>query len=202
MGGKKRKMDNDLYIKIKEYFKKIISQKDYVKVAVIVGFFGIFLIFISGIIPKKEKSLEASKLKPDTSVSSETHRELLEKNLTYTVSKIEGAGNPKVLVTLENTAETIYATEERKNKEASEDKSSGEVTRKKESDDCEKKYITVKDSEGTEHALAVKKIEPKVKGVVIICPGGDDPIVKNRITEVVTTALNITSKRVCVTKSI
>ena len=195
-------MNNDLYIKIKEYFKKIISQKDYVKVAVIVGFFGIFLIFISGIIPKKEKSLEVSKLKPDTSISSETHRELLEKNLTYTVSKIEGAGNPKVFVTLENTAETIYATEERKNKEASEDKSSGEVTRKKESDDCEKKYITVKDSEGTEHALAVKKIEPKVKGVVIICPGGDDPIVKNRITEVVTTALNITSKRVCVTKSI
>ena len=195
-------MNNDLYIKIKEYFKKIISQKDYVKVAVIVGFFGIFLIFVSGMIPKKEKSLEVSKLKPDTSVSSETHRELLEKNLTYTVSKIEGAGNPTVLVTLENTAETIYATEERKNKEASEDKSSGEITRKKDSDDCEKKYITVKDSEGTEHALAVKKIEQKVKGVVIICPGGDDPIVKNRITEVVTTALNITSKRVCVTKSI
>ncbi|MBQ2671861.1 MAG: stage III sporulation protein AG [Clostridia bacterium] len=195
-------MNSDLYIKIKEYFKKMISQKDYVKLAVIVGFLGIFLIFVSGMIPKKVKESELSKIKSDTSVNSETHRELLEKNLTYAVSKIEGAGSPQVLVTLENTAETIYATEERKNKEASEDKSSGEITRKKESDDCEKKYITVKDSEGTEHALAVKKIEPKVKGVVIICPGGDDPIVKNRITEAVTTALSISSKRVCVTKSI
>lgn len=195
-------MNGDLYIKIKEYFKKMISQKDYVKLAVIVGFLGIFLIFVSGMIPKKVKESELSKIKSDTSVNSETHRELLEKNLTYAVSKIEGAGRPQVLVTLENTAETIYATEERKNKEASEDKSSGEITRKKESDDCEKKYITVKDSEGTEHALAVKKIEPKVKGVVIICPGGDDPIVKNRITEAVTTALSISSKRVCVTKSI
>ncbi|MBQ6143288.1 MAG: stage III sporulation protein AG [Clostridia bacterium] len=195
-------MNSDLYIKIKEYFKKMVSQKDYVKLAVIVGFLGIFLIFVSGMIPKKVKESELSKIKSDTSVNSETHRELLEKNLTYAVSKIEGAGSPQVLVTLENTAETIYATEERKNKEASEDKSSGEITRKKESDDCEKKYITVKDSEGTEHALAVKKIEPKVKGVVIICPGGDDPIVKNRITEAVTTALSISSKRVCVTKSI
>ena len=195
-------MNSDLYIKVKEYFKKMVSQKDYVKLAVIVGFLGIFLIFVSGMIPKKVKESELSKIKSDTSVNSETHRELLEKNLTYAVSKIEGAGSPQVLVTLENTAETIYATEERKNKEASEDKSSGEITRKKESDDCEKKYITVKDSEGTEHALAVKKIEPKVKGVVIICPGGDDPIVKNRITEAVTTALSISSKRVCVTKSI
>lgn len=195
-------MNSDLYIKIKEYFKKMVSQKDYVKLAVIVGFLGIFLIFVSGMIPKKVKESELSKIKSDTSVNSETHRELLEKNLTYAVSKIEGAGSPQVLVTLENTAETIYATEERKNKEASEDKSLGEITRKKESDDCEKKYITVKDSEGTEHALAVKKIEPKVKGVVIICPGGDDPIVKNRITEAVTTALSISSKRVCVTKSI
>ena len=150
-------MNGDLYIKIKEYFKKMISQKDYVKLAVIVGFLGIFLIFVSGMIPKKVKESELSKIKSDTSVNSETHRELLEKNLTYAVSKIEGAGRPQVLVTLENTAETIYATEERKNKEASEDKSSGEITRKKESDDCEKKYITVKDSEGTEHALAVKK---------------------------------------------
>ncbi len=150
-------MNNDLYIKIKEYLQKMISQKDYVKLAVIVGFLGILLIFVSGIIPKKEKVPESSVVKSDTAVNSETHRELLEKNLTYAVSKIEGAGNPQVFVTLENTAETIYATEERKNKEASEDKSSGEITRKKESDDCEKKYITVKDSEGTEHALAVKK---------------------------------------------
>ena len=155
-------MKNDLYIKIKEYFKNMIDQKDYVKLAVIAGFLGILLIFVSGMIPKKEKESDMSKIKPDASVNSETHRELLEKNLTYAVSKIEGAGSPH-------------------------------VTRKKESDDCEKKYITVKDSEGTEHALAVKKIEPKVKGVVIICPGGDDPIVKNRITEAVTTALSISS---------
>ena len=90
----------------------------------------------------------------------------------------------------------------KKNKEASEDKSGGEITRKKESNDCEKKYITIKDSQGTEHALAVTELEPKVKGVIVICPGGDNPIVKNRITEAVTTALSITSKHVCITKSI
>ena len=72
---------------------------------------------------------------------------------------------------------------------------------KKESNDCEKKYITVKDSEGTEHALAVTEIEPKIKGVIIACAGGDNPVVKKRIIEAATTALSIPSRRVCVTKS-
>ena len=105
------------------------------------------------------------------------------------------------MVTLENGAETVYATEEKKNKEAMEDKANGETTRKKESDDCEKKYITIKDSEGTEHALAVTEIQPKIKGVIIVCPGGEDPTVQQRIITAVTTALNISSNKVCVTKS-
>ena len=131
----------------------------------------------------------------------ETRRETLQQNLENIISSIDGAGKSKVLVTFENSVETVYATEEKKNKEASEDKAEGEVTRKKETDDCEKKYITIKDGEGTEHALAVTEIEPKVKGVVAICKGGDNPVVKQKVTEAITTALNITSKRVCVIKS-
>lgn len=39
------------------------------------------------------------------------------------------------------------------------------------------------------------------EGVVVVCEGGDLPQVQQRIIEAVTTALNISSKRVCVTKS-
>lgn len=46
------------------------------------------------------------------------------------VSSIKGAGNTKVLVTLENTEETVYATEEKKNKEATEDKTDGQLSKK------------------------------------------------------------------------
>lgn len=43
-------------------------------------------------------------------------------------------------------------------------------------------------------------IEPKVRGVVIVCDGGDDPIVRSRVMDAVTKALNISSDKVCVTK--
>ena len=184
--------------KIKEYIKKFLSQENHKKLVIILGFTGIFLIFVSNIF--KNKKAAPTKLTEDKK-TSEQYSSTLEKNLENIVSSIKGAGNAKVLVTLENGAETVYATEEKKNKEAMEDKANGETTRKKESDDCEKKYITIKDSEGTEHALAVTEIQPKIKGVIIVCPGGEDPTVQQRIITAITTALNISSNKVCVTKS-
>ena len=186
-------------VNIKEYFNKFVSPKKFSKYAVVCGLAGISLIFASEFFKPNTKGYP---IKNENKFISEEKRQKLEKNLEGIISGIKGAGTSKVLITLESGAETVYATEEKKNKEASEDKSSaGEITRKKETDDCEKKFITVKDAQGTEHALAVTEIEPKVKGVVVICPGGDDAVVKKRIVEAVTTALNINYKRVCVTKS-
>lgn len=43
-------------------------------------------------------------------------------------------------------------------------------------------------------------IEPKVRGVVVVCDGGDDPTVVARILDAVTKALDISSDKVCITK--
>lgn len=186
------------YQKIKSKFIEIISKRDSKKLIIIFGFLGIFLISLSNIF----KPGCDSPVKPaQTKVNSEEYVSRLEQNLESIVSSIKGAGTAKVLVTLENGTETVYATEEKKNKAASEDKSGGETTRRKESDDCEKKYITIKDSEGTEHALAVTEIQPRIKGVIVVCQGADDPLVQQRVLNAVTTALSVPSNRVCITRS-
>lgn len=45
-----------------------------------------------------------------------------------------------------------------------------------------------------------QSITPVVRGVVIVCDGGDDPIVINRVMSAVTKSLDISSNKVCVTK--
>lgn len=185
------------FSELKNYIFNLLSKKNKNQKIIIIGLIGLILISASSFLKKDSKKEEMLPQKQ----TMEKRQEKLQENLENIISSIEGAGKTKVLVTFENSAETVYATEEKKNKEASEDKSEGEIMRKKETDDSEKKYITVKDGEGTEHALAVTEIEPKVKGVVAICSGGDNPVIKKRVTEAITTALNITSKRVCVTKS-
>lgn len=182
---------------ISDKIKEIISPKNRGNLIIVLGITGLILIAFSGFFKTNSKK-EAT---VSTSASSLNRQQNLQQSLENIISNVEGAGKSKVLITFENSAETIYATEEKKNKEACEDKSECGITRKKECDDCEKKYITIKDNQGTEHALAVTEIEPKVKGVIVICSGAENPIVERRIVDAVTTALNIPSKKVCVTKS-
>ncbi len=42
--------------------------------------------------------------------------------------------------------------------------------------------------------------EPKVRGVVVACEGADSALVRECITELLTTALNIPSTKVCISK--
>ena len=59
-----------------------------------------------------------------------------------------------------------------------------------------KATVTVKTADGGEQALLVTTEMPQVRGVAVVCEGGDDEIINEKITNAVTAALNITSKRV------
>ena len=45
-----------------------------------------------------------------------------------------------------------------------------------------------------------KEIAPKIRGVLIVCEGGDDPVVAARISDAVTKALDISAAKVCIVK--
>ena len=64
------------------------------------------------------------------------------------------------------------------------------------SSELKQSYITVKTADGGEQALLVTTEMPEVRGVAIVCEGGDDEIINEKIQNAVTAALNITSKRV------
>ena len=45
-----------------------------------------------------------------------------------------------------------------------------------------------------------KEIQPHIRGVLVVCEGGDEPVVVERVTDAVCKALNISTAKVCVTK--
>lgn len=51
-----------------------------------------------------------------------------------------------------------------------------------------------------DNATKTKEVEPIIRGVLVVCEGGDDPVVVERVTEAVTKALNISTAKVCITK--
>ncbi len=56
-------------------------------------------------------------------------------------------------------------------------------------------YVYLRDS-----ATKTKEVAPLIRGVLVLCEGGDEPVVAERITEAVTKALNLSTAKVCITK--
>ena len=56
-------------------------------------------------------------------------------------------------------------------------------------------YVYLDDS-----TTKTKEIEPIIRGVLVVCEGGDSPVVVERITEEVTKSLDISAAKVCITK--
>ena len=115
------------------------------------------------------------------------------------VTGIQGVGKAKVMITLENTTEYIYESEKRETTDATKDYSDGQTEKEQERNDYERNVILVEGSNGKE-ALLKTTVEPKVKGVVIVCQGGENIEVEKSIIDAVTTALDISSNKVCVAK--
>lgn len=157
------------------------------------GLLGMLLIFLSEFWPNNSQQASTSQ-----AVTSEEFVQQLEQRLTEVVGNIEGAGQNKVMVTLENGVQYVYATEQKTGSNRVEDTGSAS-NRVSQQDDAEESVIVV-DAENGRNGLLVTELEPIVKGVVVVCEGGDREEVRQRVSDAVTTALNITSKRVYVTK--
>ncbi len=176
---------NEWIQKIAERFPSVNGKK----LLLITGAIGVLLLALSEWIPAKTVSNE-----PDN--TAQLFVENTERRLCEILGRIEGVGTCQVMVTLENGVEYVYATEQKTNTDRQQ-----EENKMIERDDSEESIIVIDRGDGRE-GLLVTEIQPTVKGVVVVCEGGDREEVKQQIIQSVTVALNITSKRVCVTKMV
>ena len=171
-------------IKISE---NVIARLKNPKALVAIGLLGILLIFFS--------TFFSGDGTPDTDpqgeMTAEEYRIGLEKQLTETVKSITGSRKVSVVVTLDSGirytyADTVEETTSDKTESNSQSTGSG----------LKSGYVTVKSPQGGEEALLVTTEMPEIRGVAVVCEGGDDALLREKIENAVTAALNVTSKRV------
>ncbi len=133
-------------------FKKLINDGRIKKLIIVSGAVGIALIFLSSFIELPQG---------DSSVDVEGYKAQMQSSIAATLDSVEGVGENRVLLTIENSVEGVYLNNS---------------------------------------STKTKEIEPKIRGVVVVCEGGDDPVVVDRVNEIVTKALNISAAKVCVTR--
>lgn len=112
-----------------------------------------------------------------------------EKELEALLEKINGAGEVRVMLTLESCYENVYAKGHSSKTEQNE--SSSEI-------ETDEEYVVVKKGSNNEECLVIKVYEPTVRGVAVVAEGAGNTSVKTAITETVCAVYNISSARVSV----
>lgn len=184
---------------IKKIFKNLSSGNIKRNIIVAVGLIGIILIFISNFTDNKSSDNETEAIaEAAVQTSIESYRDTLESKLAAIVSEIEGAGEVKIMITMESTVEDVYAVEkniDEQSQSSSDDTKGSEQTEYKE----ESTYVTIKNKDGSESVVMVKQIMPKIRGVLVVCDGGGNTVVKEKIIQAVSSVLNISSGKIYVT---
>jgi stage III sporulation protein AG len=162
-----------------EKLKKWASGKKGVRWFMILGGLGIALILFSEWAPQETVSAQQR---------TEDYTLYLEERLAATVKSIEGVGNCQVMLSLESGVQYVYATEDRQDNNFRQDGEKLDT-----SENSQQSVIVVEDK-----GLLVTEILPVVQGVVVVCEGGNNVAVQERIKTAVATVLRISEKRVCV----
>lgn len=176
-------------------FENFTKNPKFVKLIIVVGLIGIGLILLSSIKPyKKESDNNKASNASVAYVNLTQYENNLEQSLADIISSIDGAGKTRVMITMDSTVEQVYATN--KTMSQKDRVNSGENTETNKDASADSTYITVELSDGTQQTVLLKEIQPKVRGVLVVCSGGDNSVVKEKIVDAVTKALDISSSRV------
>jgi len=145
---------------------------------------------------------DAGKTEPEQCseiLSPDAYTEQMSGQIRQMVTAITGDPAPHVTITLRSMGKTVYATEDRQS-ERSEQEYSGDTLNKTQTDgDREKNYILVKSSDGSQKPLIISQTEPEIRGIVIVTKHGGDHLMREKITQAVKTALDLSATQVCVT---
>lgn len=163
--------------------KKIKLDKKTI-IMLIAGFLIIIILFVS------ELDFESEKEDVKSELSDEEYCNYLENKIKHFIERIDGAGKTEVIITLAETTEYIYATDDkdiRKNNSNSDDST------------IEKDYVII-ENDNNDVGLLIKTIEPKIRGVAVSCEGGDNVKVQQQIYSTIEAILNIKTSSISISK--
>ncbi len=183
--------------KLSEILKNLI-EKISAKTRLSKGILLAVLLLAAGVAALLLSELDSAENTADTTAVTEVlqnntqeYAKQLENRLISIISSIDGAGSTRVMITLESGSEDIYLH----------DYDYGENNDLSGKNSIERKdeYVIV-DSSAGEQGIVVRRTEPKVRGVAVVCEGGGSELVRQQITDTVTALLDISSARVSVAK--
>lgn len=175
------------------WLQKLKDEKVRTRLLIALGVFGLLMIMLSEFIGGKSTNISPI----NQSTENEAYIQAMEEKLSKLVLQVSGAGKCHVMLTLEQGAQYVFASESKKVIDETQSREGEESSKVQQKDNSENKIVVLEEN-GVSRPLLETSREPKIKGVVVVCDGGNSSVVRERVTEVVTTVLGIGSHQVCV----
>ena len=118
------------------------------------------------------KDVEKNDGESEENITDKAYIADVENKICNVVAKVTGDANAAVLITVKGGTERVYI----KNGDG---------------------YITVRTDSGYAPILS-QSIYPEITGVSVVCRGGDNFEVKKKLIDVISTAVGVSSNRICI----
>ncbi|TCW37262.1 stage III sporulation protein AG [Thermohydrogenium kirishiense] len=161
----------------------------------------IILIGASIFLKPKPTNKDSDKQMVVKQVTNDDYASQLELELKNILSKIHGAGNVDVLVTLDSDEEVIAAMDTVQSETTTNEKDSNGGTRTTIQSETNNKIVTSQTTSGENQPMILKKVMPEIRGVVVVADGAKDSNVQYELMTSVETALGIPAYKVKVVSS-
>lgn len=172
--------------KLTARIRAALRQRNGVRVITVLGLAGMALILLSGLHSGSDEKKPAEALTESVTPlnSADLYRTDLETRLSALLSRMDGVGGVTVMLTVSGSAEQIYAEEV---KETDSDRASQRES-----------SLVITKSGGAESALLTETRYPHVTGAAVLCTGGAHAAVRERVTQAVSTVLQIPANQIYV----
>lgn len=163
---------------------------------------GILLLVIAiPVNPGKEEVMpqtDVQKEKEGTQIQD--YAESLERKLEQVLSRVEGVGEAKVMITLESSGEKVVEKDasfsDRSTAEEDSDGNTSNISEKEEGEET----VYQSGSDGGQVPYVVEEKQPEIAGVIVVAEGGGQAVTANNITEAVMALFGVEAHKIKVMK--
>ncbi|MDD4726154.1 MAG: sporulation stage III protein AG [Tissierellia bacterium] len=157
----------------------------------------ILLIGVSFFTKEDKKTELPTRIGEEKAPSKYDYNEYLEYELANILGKLKGVGEVNVMITLEDSIESIPASNTNKIIETTKEIDSEGGSREVNREDINVQMLSNDDNS----LVVIKSINPTVKGAIVVAEGAEDLAVLENIYEAVKTVLGISGNKVQVYSS-
>jgi len=143
-----------------------------------------------------EQAVLAGKAKQEEQ-SMADYEDMYEAELKDILEKIVGVGEVSVMVTIESSEEVIVERDVNSRNQTTKEVDREKATREIQEVSKDERVVLVQGQQG-EHPIVVKKIAPRVRGVLVVAKGAESMRVKSWIADAVHKALHVEPHKISI----